>query len=109
MYTLKRGVLLFVSPQIEKMLEIICLVYRAFKLPVVITSGVDGPHREESIHHCFRAVDIRKFFPDTELSETWRIHSNQIISALRSEFEFQEYPVEVVNEVDHLHIEWIEE
>jgi len=106
MYILKRGVTLFMSPEIEKILEPLCLVYDAFKLPLVITSGLDGPHRENSLHFNFRAIDIRKLFPDVQHSETWNIHGEYILYGIRELYKTRKYPVIVLNESDHLHIEW---
>jgi hypothetical protein len=107
MYTLKKGCTLFMSPEIEKILSVVHPVFRAFFLPVVITSGVDGPHRMDSLHYRFRAIDVRKMFPCPNDAHTWGIHSNTILDGLRINFSMKEFPVKVINESDHLHIEWI--
>jgi hypothetical protein len=106
MYTIKTGAAIFLSPEIEKILAVVYAVFRAFNLPVVVTSGVDGPHRQGSLHYRFRAVDIRKRFPDTLHSATWEIHKREILEALAAHFGIGGYPVMIVNESDHIHIEW---
>ena len=105
-YSLKVGVCIVMTEEIEKILQVVCRVFNAVKLPVVITSGVDGPHRENSLHGKFRAIDIRKIFPDWELSETWSIHHDYIRNALYCLFREMNYPVIVVEESDHIHMEW---
>jgi hypothetical protein len=106
MYQLKNGVSLHVTPEIEKMLSVIHPVFRAYFLPVVITSGIDGPHRQGSLHYKFRAIDIRKNFLCTADVCTWSMHQRTILDALRINFSMKDYPVNIVNEQDHLHIEW---
>lgn len=106
MYTLKQGVSIFISPEIEKMLDAICLVYASFHIPVVVTSGLDGPHREGSLHFCFRAFDIRKCFPSTIIESSWQIHKEMIFEALQHQFRIRKLPVVMVNEQDHIHFEW---
>jgi hypothetical protein len=108
MYSIKQGVSLHMTPELEKILEVICFVFRAYYIPVVITSAVDGPHREGSLHYKFRAVDIRKYFLTPEHMHIWEIHSGTILDALRINFVQRTYPVTVINEQDHLHIEWKE-
>lgn len=107
MYTVKRGVTLFLSPEIEKILSVICLVYSTFNIPVVITSGLDGPHREGSLHFQFRAIDIRKNFPSPLAEATWQIHKDLIFESLEHQFRIQKLQVAIVNELDHVHFEWI--
>lgn len=94
------------SNEIEMILSVVCPVFNVVKLPVVITSGLDGPHRADSLHSCFRAIDIRKIFPDKLHHATWKIHSQYILDSLRDMFRAKGYPVIVENEVDHIHIEW---
>lgn len=106
-YQLKRGVTIFLSPEIEKILEVACLVYRAYGLPVVITSGVDGPHRENSLHYNFRAIDIRKNFSSPFMIAGWNIHREKILEGLETNFQHKKYPVLIVEEQDHIHLEWI--
>ena len=105
-YTIKRGVSLVMTAEIEKMLTIVCRVFNTVKLPVVITSGLEGLHSENSLHYKFRAFDLRKIFDNSELSETWTIHREYILFALRDQFKARNYPVEIVDETDHIHIEW---
>ena len=106
LYTLKQGVSIHMTPEIEKMLYVICMVFRAFDLPVIITSAIDGPHRQDSLHYKFRAFDIRKNFIDVNNSNTWSMHYKDIIDGLHIQFKIKGYPVNVVNEADHLHFEW---
>jgi hypothetical protein len=106
MYIVKQGVTLHMTGELEKILEVVCLVFRAYFIPVVITSAVDGPHREGSLHYKFHALDIRKNFILPEHTHTWEIHAHTILDALRINFVTKNYPVLIVNEQDHLHIEW---
>jgi hypothetical protein len=106
MYSLKRGVTLHMTAEIERMLERVCSVFNAFKLPVVITSGVDGPHRDDSLHYKFRAFDIRKRFTDPLLAREWANHYQYILDGLKIQFSAYEIPARCLNEQDHLHIEW---
>jgi hypothetical protein len=105
-YQIKRGVSLFMSPEIEKILEVVCPVYHSFKIPVVITSGVDGPHRENSLHYNFRAIDIRKNFPSPLAAAGWTIHRESILDGMERNFQYKKYPVFIVEEQDHIHLEW---
>ena len=109
MYSLKRGVTIFISPEIERMLETFSFVFAAFKLPLVITSGLDGPHRENSLHYRFRAFDVRKIFNDPFHDETWKIHRENILDALENQFQHRKLPVLIVEEADHIHTEWCAE
>jgi hypothetical protein len=106
MYTIKRGVAVFMSVEIEKILEVLCSVFDAFKLPVVITSGLDGPHRSDSLHYKFRAIDIRTEHLESEYLEMFLYHADDILAMMKFEFEKKKYPVQVLMETDHLHIEW---
>lgn len=106
MYSIKRGVSIFMSDEIEKILSVICPVFNAFKIPVVITSGLDGPHRSESLHYKFRAIDIRKNFSNNELTETFAMHRDLILSAIESRSKIAGYPIVFIVEEDHHHIEW---
>jgi len=94
------------SPEIEKILEVVCMVYRAFGLDVVITSGVDGPHRENSLHYNFRAIDIRKNFESPLAAAGWMIHHEKILDGMEQNFQKRKYPVLIVEEQDHIHLEW---
>jgi hypothetical protein len=94
------------TPEIEKILDCVCIVWKAFEIPVIITSGVDGPHRENSLHYKFRAFDIRKNFVDPTISRAWGIHYQYILDALKIRFEAYKIPARCLNEQDHLHIEW---
>jgi len=105
-YTLKRGVTLFMSPEIEKILEVVCPVFNAFGLPVVITSGVDGPHRENSLHYNFRAIDIRKNFTSPLAAAGWIIHRKKILEGMEIYFLNKKFHVSIVDEEDHIHLEW---
>jgi hypothetical protein len=107
-YALKKGVALYMSEEIEKILEIICPIFDAFYIPVVITSGLDGPHRENSLHGKFRAIDLRKNFDRPGLSGSWSIHRKAIISCIEQKIKFHDYPIKFLEEEDHLHIEWFE-
>lgn len=106
MYTLKQGVTIFMSPEIETILSVVQPVYKSFALPVVITSGLDGPHRNGSKHYRFRAIDLRKKFIDPLDSETWIVHGSRIIDMMETIFRVKNLPVRIVNEEDHLHVEW---
>lgn len=108
MYRLKQGVTIFLSSEIEKILEVVCLVYNAFHIPVVITSGVDGPHREDSLHFKFRAIDIRKIFESPSIDAEWAIHRDLIFESLEHQFRIRKLQVAILNEQDHIHLEWIE-
>jgi len=106
MYTLKCGTSLHMTPEIEKMLERVCIVFKSFEIPVVITSAIDGPHRQDSLHYKFRAFDLRKKFDDPIFDRTWGIHWQYILAALKIQFEAHQLPARCINEQDHLHIEW---
>jgi hypothetical protein len=106
MYSLKRGVSIHMTPELEKMLDRVCMVFKCFDLPVVITSGVDGPHRENSLHYKFRAIDIRKNFDDPILARAWNIHHQYILDGVKIQFSAHQLPARCLNEEDHLHIEW---
>lgn len=88
------------------MLEVVCLVFTAFKLPVVVTSAVEGPHGYESLHYNFRAIDIRKNFSEPEYDITWKCHAELILEAINGQFDLRRYPCLVINELDHIHFEW---
>jgi len=106
MYSIKKGVAIYFTEEIEKILSVVCPLFKAFYLPVVITSGIDGPHRENSLHGKFRAIDIRKFFHDPYSCETWTLHHKMIFDGLRDGFHVNNFPVTVLDETDHIHIEW---
>lgn len=94
------------TPEIEKILAVTCSVYRRFKIAVVITSGIDGPHRENSLHYKFRAIDIRKNFPNAFDSSGWQLHRAAILDMMEETFQRLKYPVLIVVEQDHIHLEW---
>jgi len=94
------------TAEIEKMLERVYIVWKAFDVPVIVTSGIDGPHRQDSLHYKFRAFDLRKNFDDPIVSRTWGIHWQYILDGLKIQFEAHEIPARCINEQDHLHIEW---
>ena len=106
MYLLKRGVALFMSAEIENIISVLIPVYRAFSLPIIITSGLDGPHRANSLHYKFRAIDVRIHFDVQEMNDRWKMHGHDIIGLIRDKAMKLHYPIDVVEETDHLHIEW---
>jgi hypothetical protein len=108
-YQINKGVLILLSVEIENILSIVCPIFKTFRLPVVITSGVEGPHREGSLHYKFRAIDIRKKFNDPLQISNWEIHRELILSYLDSRFLLSGFPVAIIDEADHLHIEWKEQ
>ena len=64
---------------------------------LVITSAVDGRHKRASAHASGRAFDVRIWTLQADNTETEATQSLQV--ALGSEFD-------VVEESDHIHIEW---
>ena len=64
---------------------------------LVITSGVDGRHKRASAHASGRAFDVRIWTLRAENTVTAATKS--LKAALGSEFD-------VVEESDHIHIEW---
>ena len=106
MYSLKCGASLHMTPEIEKILSVMHPVYRAYMIPIVITSGLDGPHRQDSLHYKFRAFDVRKFFPDVLMSKLWELHGREIIDAITIKFLQEGIPARILNEEDHLHAEY---
>lgn len=61
---------------------------------LVITSLTDGKHKENSLHHCGDAMDIR----------TWQMKDKAAFASALREKLGAEY--DVVIESDHLHIEY---
>lgn len=64
--------------------------------PVVLTSACDGQHSSASLHYVGHAVDLRT----RDLAEG---QADEIAVALGSRLGPQ---FDVVNEADHIHIEW---
>lgn len=99
--SLKVGAGIFMLPQLEKLLYVASTILSFENLPLIITSGFDGPHRENSLHYRFLAVDIR--------NRDWtREQKATIPGRLRLTYENYGYPVDVVVESDHIHLEWDE-
>lgn len=105
-YTLKRGVALVMTAEIEKMVNVIAPIYESFGLPFVITSGVDGPHRPDSLHYQFRAIDARKHFSDQVMNDIWKHNGKVILIHIRNQCRLNGLPVDVVEETDHIHYEY---
>lgn len=100
-YRLKRGVLLFMSPEIERMLDVLGPVYEEQGVPLWVTSGVDGPHRAGSLHYKLRAFDTRSFYNE-KLKDKALMAAKLAHTACKS----LGLPVNLVLESDHHHWEW---
>lgn len=79
-------------PEVKSKLEDIERIYNMFNVELVITSGKDGKHGNNSLHYRGRAVDTR----------TYHV-LDRLVNLLRAELgpDF-----EVVLEKDHIHIEY---
>ena len=78
-------------PELRNKLPVLDQVYEDFQTELVITSGKDGVHGQNSLHYQGKAVDLR----------IWNVlHS--LVARLQSELgpDF-----EVILEKDHIHIE----
>lgn len=107
-YNIKRGVALVMSAELEALIGVIDQVFAAFKLPLVITSGVDGPHRPGSLHYKFRAIDVRKLFGNQELNNVWNNDGPIILGTIRTRCKERKIPVDIIEETDHIHFEYDE-
>ncbi len=94
---IKHGVKLKgIQPEMAIAYTIIVSIYQKFNQVAVITSAFDGTHKENSKHYTGNAIDIRcRMFT----SEEKQMVTNEIRNALGGEFD-------VVNEIDHIHIEF---
>lgn len=93
---IKPGVKLHPTMAWAVALPIIFEIYRDFDASPVVTSGVDGVHRPDSLHYRGHALDFRTRHvqPDDRMALT-----AALAAALGDEFD-------VVLEVDHIHIEF---
>lgn len=101
LFSMKVGVVLMMTPEIERMITIVSNTLALAGLHLVITSGAEGLHRDGSLHYRFRAFDMR----NNNWSDGQR---KEIPEALKRKFAALNYPVDVVVERDHIHIEWDE-
>ena len=63
---------------------------------LVITSGTDGRHSEDSKHHCGDAIDLRRWtLPDDKVNEAVRLLKHRLGDAY-----------DVVLEDTHIHVEY---
>lgn len=79
-------------PKIEDARQLVEKVYEEFKTELVITSGRDGKHGDNSLHYSGRAMDTRTFNILENLLK-------RLKEVLGSEYD-------IVLEKDHIHIEW---
>lgn len=98
-YTVKVGVVLLVTPEIEKLLAVLDPIYQLEKVPLVITSGIEGAHRENSLHYRARAFDTRSRHMTARKRK--KIHDTA-----RRAFVESGVPGHLFPEPDHDHWEW---
>ena len=94
MFSIKPGVRLQgIQPEVIIALLIADEVYREHQIPLVVTSGQEGPHRDGSLHHQGLAVDLR--CPESIRREV----AKTLQARLGEEFD-------VIAEATHIHIEF---
>lgn len=79
---------------IVEVLPTICFVLNNFGSPLVLTSGLDGTHMENSLHYEGKAIDVR----------IWYIEGNEDVVVSKLEEKLPDY-FDVVLEPTHIHIE----
>ena len=106
-FTIKEGVILYVSPHIREMLDALVPIWEAFKIPFVITSGLEGIHGDPSLHYSGSAFDVRTIFPTSFENLTWQTHREEIMRAVVERKRLLPF-LQFELEKDHLHFEWDE-
>jgi hypothetical protein len=96
-YSIKPGVRLTgLQPQAVLAYVIAGSVYDAFDAPCVMTSAVEGKHKNGSMHVLGCAIDLRTSVLPVDRHEPLAM---ALRTSLGSEYD-------VVLEADHIHIEW---
>ena|SRR3990167_11277587 len=103
--TLKIGVTITVTPQIDRILRYAALCYQSVMGPdfiVTVTAGSDGHHGEQSLHYKNLAVDLR-----TGHSWSPPLMTPQEAKDIRDELALRlGAGYDVVLEGDHIHAEY---
>ena len=82
------------KPEIRRSLKTVeSIFWTLSKREAIITSTFEGSHKVASLHYANQAIDVR--IPETKRQEIFQAITN----ALRKDFD-------VINEVDHIHIEY---
>jgi hypothetical protein len=89
-------------PEIIMAVIVAAGVYAEYEKPCVLTEGTGGKHRKHSLHNKGLAIDLRVRDPEGK----WELSQEQVEEIVmklsyRLGAEFQ-----VVNEYDHIHIEF---
>lgn len=105
-YTVQRGVCLVVTDAIYRMLRIVAENFAYEGIPCIVSSGVEGAHGDESLHYSGKAVDVYTVFPDFHLQARWKAKRKTIVQRCMMQFREVKNPVRILDEGDHLHIEW---
>lgn len=95
MLRFKDGVTVTFTPEVNHILETAEWTFQANGYSCVCTSGVDGKHKEGSLHYKARAVDLRSRHVASDALP-------KIVDELRERLG-KDY--DVVVEGDHLHVE----
>ena len=82
------------KPEIRRSLKTVeSIFWTLSEREAIITSTFEGSHKVASLHYANQAIDVR--IPETKRQEIFQAITN----ALRKDFD-------VINEVDHIHIEY---
>lgn len=83
------------------MLDVLGPVYEEGGVPLWITSGIEGPHGENSLHYKLRAFDTRSYY-----NRGLKDHALKIAQAGLALCKSKGLPVKLEIETDHHHWEW---
>ncbi len=94
---MKEGVVMVgTSHTLFEIIRVARQVYSALDKAVVITSGIDGSHRKDSLHYVGKALDLRT-------RHLTHDEKNEVRDEMRAKLGDN---YDVVLESDHLHVEY---